>query len=64
MMKKRLMATVLAGAMVLSVTACGDKGGNEASTQPAADNTQSSAADTGSEAAPEAEAPAEPTGPV
>lgn len=66
MMKKRLLATVLAGAMVLSVTACGDKGNNTASTQPAADNTDSSAADTGSEAEaePEAEAPAEPTGPV
>ena len=66
MMKKRLMATVLAGAMVLSVTACGDKGNDTASTQPAADNTESSAADTGSEAEaePEAEAPAEPTGPV
>lgn len=68
MMKKRLLATVLAGAMVLSVTACGDKGNDITNTQPAASNTESSTAeDTGSEAEAEAEAPApaaEPTGPV
>lgn len=68
MMKKRLMATVLAGAMVLSVTACGNKGGDTGSAAAATDTTSDTASDTTSDTtSDEAEAPepaAEPTGPV
>lgn len=65
-MKKKVLAAVLAGAMVLSMTACGGNG--QSSETPSAGETQSDAgegtaptADTGSD---EAETPAEPTGPV
>lgn len=65
-MKKKVLAAVLAGTMVLSMTACGGNG--QSSEAPSAGETQSNAgedtapaADTGSD---EAEAPAESTGPV
>lgn len=61
-MKKRLIAAMLTGAMVLSMTACGgsDNGGGSATdTQPSTDAEQSTESD--DEAAP---APAESTGPV
>lgn len=70
MMKKRLMAAVLAGIMVLSVTACGGQGTSSADTQPAASTGSNEASDTGSDAvsesepAEEAAAPAEAAGPV
>ena len=65
-MKKRLIAAMLTGAMVLSMTACGGSdngGGSAADTQPSADAGESAASDAGSDDA-EAPAPAEPTGPV
>lgn len=68
MMKKRLLATVLAGAMVLSVTACGNKGGDTGSASAATDSKSDTASSTVSDtASDEAEAPApaaEPAGPV
>jgi len=64
-MKKKVLAAVLAGAMVLSMTACGGNG--QSSEAPSAGETQSDAgddaADEGSDEA-EAPAPAESTGPV
>ena len=65
-MKKRLIAAMLTGAMVLSMTACGGNdngGGSAADTQSSADAGESTASDAGSDDA-EAPAPAEPTGPV
>lgn len=71
MMRKRVIAAMLAGAMVLSATACGGQGGE--GNAPAAANTENDAAsdaasdagssDAGSDAAQETPA-AEPTGPV
>ena len=66
-MKKRVIATMLAGAMVLSMTACG--GNADSASTPAPAETESSAADDAAaepeaEAEPETEAPAEATGPV
>lgn len=63
MMKKRVIATVLAGAMVLSMTACGGNSGTSGNTQTAT-NTESSTADSGAEAGTESAPAAEPTGPV
>lgn len=65
-MKKRVIATMLAGAMVLSMTACGGNADSASTPAPAEteSNTADDAADTGSEAEPEAEAPAEAAGPV
>ena len=67
-MKKRLIAAMLTGAMVLSMTACGSSdngGGSAADTQPSADAGESTESDAGSDEAEEpAAAPAESTGPV
>ena len=67
MMKKRLIAAMLAGAMVLSVTACGGQSGSSGNTETSTNtesNTESDAAsDAGSEEA-ESTPAAEPTGPV
>ena len=67
-MKKRLIAAMLTGAMVLSMTACGGSdngGGSAADTQPSADVEESTESDAGSDEAEEpAAAPAEATGPV
>lgn len=63
MIKKRVIATVLAGAMVLSMTACGGNSGTSGNTQTAT-NTESSTADSGAEAGTESAPAAEPTGPV
>ncbi len=66
MMKKRMMAAMLAGAMVLSMTACGNSGdaGSAAGTGGDA-GAETPAADAGADAGQEAETPvAEPTGPV
>ena len=66
-MKKRVIAAMLAGAMVLSVTACGSNSGNTSGTQSstdAASGTESNAAsDTGSNDGA-ASTPAEASGPV
>lgn len=65
-MKKRLIAAMLTGAMVLSMTACGGSdngGGSTADTQPSAGAEETTESDAGSDAA-EAPAPAESTGPV
>ncbi len=61
-MKKRLFAAALAGAMIVSVTACGGQNGEGNTT--AAENTESNAAgDAGNDTTESAPA-AEPTGPV
>ncbi|MCM1123901.1 MAG: extracellular solute-binding protein [Eubacterium sp.] len=65
-MKKKIIAAVLAGTMVLSLTACGGQGGAASNTQPA-ESTESGAESTpasGSEAEAGSEPAAEPTGPV
>lgn len=62
-MKKRVIATMLAGAMVLSMTACGGDSGNSGNTQTTT-NTESSTADSGAESETESAPAAEPAGPV
>lgn len=65
MMKKRMIAAVLAGTMVLSVTACGGQGGSTQETQPTA--TESNAEESSAEESAPAEAAEEtaaPAGPV
>lgn len=68
-MRKRIIAAMLAGAMVLSVTACGGQGG-EGNTQTATNtesNTTSTTSDAGNDTESDAAEPApaaEPTGPV
>lgn len=65
-MKKRVIATMLAGAMVLSMTACGGNSGNsgDSGNTQTTTNTESSAADSGAEAETESAPAAEPAGPV
>ncbi|MBD5526700.1 MAG: extracellular solute-binding protein [Lachnospiraceae bacterium] len=69
-MKKRVIATMLAGAMVLSMTACGGSGNESSNTQTSTNTESEAASDTGSDAEaetvsePAAEPAAEPTGPV
>lgn len=65
MMKKRMMAAMLAGAMVLSMTACGNSGstgngGNTGAEAPAAETK----ADAGTDEQGSAPVAEEPTGPV
>lgn len=62
-MKKRVLALVLASAMVLSLAACGNSK-QTGSEQPAAEAETEAAADQTEEAAPEAEAEPEPAAPV
>mgnify|MGYP002510401903 CR=1 FL=1 len=65
MMKKRTIAAILAGAMVLSVTGCGGKSPDTASTTAQTDDTQAAADDAADDGAAEESAPAEePSGPV
>ena len=61
-MKKRVIATMLAGAMVLSMTACGGSGGGTSNTQTSTNTANDTASDAGSEAA--STPAAEPAGPV
>ena len=63
MMKKRLLAAMLAGTMVLSVTACGGQSGSSGNTETSTNTESNAASDTGSGEAESAPA-AEPTGPV
>lgn len=68
MMKKRMMAAMLAGAMVLSMTACGNSGdaGSAASTggDAAAEAPAAEEEDPAADAGEAAEAPAAAEGPV
>lgn len=65
-MKKRVIATMLAGAMVLSMTACGGSGNETSNTQTSTNTESEAASDTGSDAEAEtvSEPAPEPTGPV
>lgn len=65
-MKKRVIATMLAGAMVLSMTACGGSGNESSNTQTSTNTESEAASDTGSDAEAEtvSEPAPEPTGPV
>ncbi|MDE6846144.1 MAG: ABC transporter substrate-binding protein [Lachnospiraceae bacterium] len=63
-MKKRLMAAVLAGAMVLSVTACGGQGTSSGDTQTPASTDNNVTSDAGNDTPAESEPAAEPAGPV
>ena len=65
-MKKRVIATMLAGAMVLSMTACGGSGNESSNTQTSTNTESEAASDTGSEAEAEtvSEPAPEPAGPV
>ena len=65
-MKKRVIATMLAGAMVLSMTACGGSGNESSNTQTSTNTESEAASDTGSDAEAEtvSEPAPEPIGPV
>lgn len=65
-MKKRVIATMLAGAMVLSMTACGGSGNESSNTQTSTNTESEAASDTGSDAEAEtvSEPAPEPAGPV
>ena len=65
-MKKRVIATMIAGAMVLSMTACGGSGNETSNTQTSTNTESEAASDTGSDAEAEtvSEPAPEPTGPV